>query len=196
MAESHGLGLVLANHQAVDNIYYSYNECIDEMILGNLDICLGGYPNETLSNAYHRTDPLFEEQHILVVRKVIPSFKTDVMVPFKAFTFNTWILVLCVLLSLGAVIDIIHNGFCTTRVKVWLNRVGSIMFNTINNFAAGSMTNASDTPGIAEKWIGTGLAIFLFFVLVAYGASNTASFVTGGISAQFSSLHDVSRSPG
>ena len=195
VAENNGFGL-LQYHNSIDA--NTFSQCFDDMFLGEVDICLGTFANETLppNTVLLKTDTLYDEKLILVVREMVPTFSSEILVPFRAFAPSTWILVVGVLSMFGILLNVIHGGCCGMYTKNWLNRIGSIIFNTINNFASGSVVNTSENPDSAEKCVGIGFAMFLFFVLVAYGASNTASFVTGGVSPQFSSLHDISRLPG
>lgn len=72
--------------------------------------------------------------------------------------------------------QILYHSF-TIYSRNLIKRVLNGIFHGFNSLSGGSVSNTPEKPRASDKVIVTGLAFFIFIVVVAYGGSNAANLV-------------------
>jgi len=72
--------------------------------------------------------------------------------------------------------QILYHSF-TIYSRNLIKRVLNGIFHGFNSLSGGSVSNKPEKPRASDKVIVTGLAFFIFIVVVAYGGSNAANLV-------------------
>ncbi len=72
--------------------------------------------------------------------------------------------------------QILYHSF-TIYSRNLIKRVLNGIFHGFNSLSGGSVSNTPEKPRASDKVIVTGLAFFIFVVVVAYGGSNAANLV-------------------
>ena len=120
------------------------------------------------------------------------------LLPFRPFERNTWVLILVITFSLSALLKAIQGPTSdknddvddddgkedesTSSKQGYLYRVassfGNSTYHAVRGFTAGGLDESEiEHHSLSVKLVSTAFVLFVFFVVVAYSGSSAASFV-------------------
>jgi len=174
------------------------------IFIGELDICFGAFWMTTerlLMSSF--TNSIYDDSFFLIVFKGEDESLLDMLAtPFKPFTVGAWFSILGAFLYMAFVVALIQES---SRTKDEMNAsddkentqstfsgmLGNALYNGLNSFTRGEVSNASENPSLAERVVIVGFVIFTLIVLTAYTATSAAFMVETSKSSQYGSIDDV-----
>lgn len=174
------------------------------ILIGELDICFGAFWMTTerlLMSSF--TNSIYDDSFFLIVfQGEDDSFLDLLATPFKPFTVGAWFSILAAFLYMAGVVALIQEPSRTkdemnssedkeNNQSTFRGMLGNALYNGLNSFTRGEVSNASENPSLAERVVIVGFVTFALIVLTAYTATSAAFMVETSKNGQYGSIDDV-----
>jgi len=179
--------------KSTSGFMHSYTACVNDVLLNETDLCIGPFIGsaQRLSMATFTTSFFDTRLFIISYREGGLTFVDELLTPLVPFTYEAWGIIIVLVCFMSSSLMFVQGRKVKRRPRSVLHWIGDNLFVGGKSFSGGGVSDESDEPSRAEKFIVFGFNVFGLIVLTAYTASSAAALVVDSSSAEYLTLKSV-----